>query len=226
MALSGAISSSLTARELITFALEQIGALPAGETANAEDAAKGLKDLNWMLKTWQADGVCDGWRVEDLEIAWTGAASSATLATNYLDLEDVRERDSDDVDRDLVRYSLREYAAIADKAQAGDPVAYAIRKTRTSLTVYLWPVPAANTTIVANASRVISDVTDLAHDVDIPQEWLETAVYALAARLTIPFGTWKRDATLASKVEERAQALYALMKSFDEETGSLFFAPG
>lgn len=226
MALSGTISESMTAQELVDTACEILGYTPPGESTSAEAADLGLKHLNWMLKTWQMSGVCDGWRREDIEIPWPAATASATLDVNYLDLVNVRLKDADDIETVLTQYSAQEYAELPDKAAAGDPTAYNLRKVRTTLTLSLWPVPEAATTIVADGSRVFYDVTALTQDVDIPQEWTEAAFYALAARLALPLGIVTSDPNRVSEIKERAGALYTQAKGFDEETGSVFLGVG
>ncbi len=57
MASSGSTDFNLTQNEIITDALIHCGAVAAGEAASAEDAAFAARQLNRMVKTWQADGV-------------------------------------------------------------------------------------------------------------------------------------------------------------------------
>lgn len=216
----------MTAREIVQTALELTGHCPPGEEPESEHAAWGLKHLNWQLKSWQTVGVCDGWRYEDLEITWPAATASGSLNTNYLDLDNLRIQDSDGIDTTLIRYSLQEYADIPDKTQAGTPTGYNIRKTRSTLALSLWPVPAAESTLIADASRVMQDVTDLSQDVDIPQEWTECAFYSLAARLAIPLKLHLSDPARYAEIKGRAGELFATLKSFDEETGSVFLGVG
>lgn len=225
MATSGTISSTLTALEIITTAAELIGATPVGDELPAEQSALGLKHLNWMLKTWQADGACNQWRLEEVSIAWPAATATVTLDTNYLDLMNTRRRISG-IDTPLTRYSISDYADMPNKTQAGTPVSYMIRKTASTLSVSLWPVPTAITTIMADAARVIEDVTALTQTLDVPQEWLETVFTCLAARLTRPFRTHVSDPVLAQRIEQDAASMYARMKAFDDEDGSVFFMVG
>lgn len=46
-----------TARDIIKRSMKMIGALAAGETPSAEDAADGLEALNHMLKAWAISGI-------------------------------------------------------------------------------------------------------------------------------------------------------------------------
>lgn len=218
MATSGAISSTVTAGDVANAALEEIGVLAAGESASAADGQKALTVLNWMLKTWQADGL-QGWRDADMEVVWPAATESATLDTNVHDLDAVRFR-SNGYDRLLTRYSDLEYAAIPNKSQAGDPLIYHLNKTRDTLKMKLWPVPADATTLYCDASRVVEDVTALSQNIDAPQEWTETIVLCLAARLISSF---RVDPQIAADVKERALTLYDRLSGFGNEPGSVFF---
>jgi len=220
-----AITSSMTAREIVTAAMRINGSIGLADTPTANEAALAITHLNWMLKTWQAYGLCNGWRVESIELSWLAATASATLNTNYLDLANVRYRSATDIDRDLTQISLAEYASLPNKAQVGPPTCYAIRKTQASIELNLWPVSAAVMTIAADASRVITDVTTLDQAVDVPQEWTETTFYCLAARLIAPFRVHISDPVGAQMTQQRAADLYAALKSFDDETASVFFMP-
>jgi hypothetical protein len=57
MATSGSIDYSVTAADVINEALEQLGVLGEGETANADQLASCMRTLNMMVKTWQADDI-------------------------------------------------------------------------------------------------------------------------------------------------------------------------
>lgn len=225
MALSGTIAESMTAQELVDTALEILGVTAIGDSSAAENGALGLKHLNWMLKTWQMAGVCDGWRREDIEIPWPADTATATLDINYLELDNLRTRDADDADFTLTPLSAQEYAEISDKFSPGTAVQYNIRKVRSTLALSLWPVPTEDTTLFADGARVMQDVTALTQDVDLPQEWTEAAFYALAARLILPMGIMSTDPGRAAEVKDRAASLYSQAKSFDEEAASFFFQP-
>jgi hypothetical protein len=55
MATSNSFDYSLTANDIITDALENIGALPAGEPIQSEDQTTALRSLNMMVKQWSAN---------------------------------------------------------------------------------------------------------------------------------------------------------------------------
>tara|TARA_R110000868_G_scaffold108114_2_gene295529 strand:- start:112 stop:783 length:672 start_codon:yes stop_codon:yes gene_type:complete len=219
------ITSSMTAREIITTAFGLLGTTALGATPESDEMDLGLTHLNWMLKTWQAIGLCNQWRVESITLNWLAATPSATLTTNYLDLTSVRYRNASNIDIDLTHLSLEEFASIPNKTTAGVPNSYAIRKTASTIELNLWPVSASAITIAANAARVIEDATVLDDPLDVPQEWTETVFYCLAARLIAPLRVHISDPNGSTLIRERAESLYDTMKKFDRETASIFFMP-
>lgn len=222
MATSGVITGTLTARQIVTAAMEEIGYHDANIPLDASDAATGLRVLNWMLKSWQTEGLTNRWRLEEVSISWTAGVTEATLNTNYLDLFNLRVRDSNNVDRLLEPLSSKDYAEIPNKSTSGTPVAYNIRKTNSTIALRLWPVPTATTSLYAEGVRIIEDLTNLAEHVDVPQEWLETVYINLADRLPLSF---KAGLTPIERQElaQRAASLRRLLKVDDAETGSVFF---
>jgi hypothetical protein len=57
MATSGSIDYSVSASDIITEALEQLGVLSEGQSANSDQITSCLRTLNMLVKTWQADGL-------------------------------------------------------------------------------------------------------------------------------------------------------------------------
>jgi hypothetical protein len=224
MATSGTISSTLTVRQVITTSLENLGAIALGDTPEAEVSELGIKHLNWMLKTWQADGL-NQFRVEEVSITWPASTATATLDTNFLDFLNGRSRVSG-VDQTMEQISISDYAEISNKSTTSSrPTQYRVRKTISTLEIALWPVPSVDITILGDGVRVIEDVTSLDETIDIPQEWLEAVFICLAARLARPLRTHISDPALAAAIQQDAATAYARLRSFDQEETSVFFSP-
>lgn len=224
MTTSGSISGTLTVREVVQTSLELIGAQAIGDDVDPNIAILAIRHLNWMLKTWQADGL-NQWRVEEVSITWPPFIATATLDTNYLDFLNGRSRVGG-FDQTMEQISTSDYADITNKASVSSrPLQYRVRKTTTTLEIALWPVPSVETIILGDGVRVIEDVTDLSQTIDIPQEWLETVFVCLAARLARPLRIHLSDPSLAATIQQDAQNAYARLRSFDQETASLFLAP-
>ena len=223
MATSGTITFGLNARQVITRALNLIGVLGSGQAVSADDASLALDHLNMMLKSFQADG-CNLWRELEDEVVFASNASIATLDPRVIDVMEARVVLENDYERALARWENGEYQALPIKTAAGDPVVFNVVKNRGSTQMRVWMVPTVSRTIKYTAARVIEDVGALDDELDIPQEWLECAVYNLAARLCEPFEVTQNNPNVVARVQQRADALYAQMRDADRPA-SVFLQP-
>lgn len=228
MATSGSVDYALTARQIITDALEDVGVIAIGDTPSAEDAEKARVKMNQMLKTWGTQ--------EKLWVRTEGSvtllASTASYASSPVSLARkvtaVRRRTSS-VDTPLSEMSRQEWLDFPSKTAAGMPYKWYFDPQRATRTLYLAGVPdatiAASTTLRVDYLRVIEDIDNLDDDIDAPQEWLEACSASLAARLLIPYSVHLTDPVKASKIEERAVTLYSQLTADSQEDGSVFFQP-
>ena len=225
MATSGSVTFTLTAREAVTTALELVKTTMIGSDASALDAALAQRHANLMLKTWGANERL--WITTEGTITLLAATASYALTTARR-VSSVRRRTSG-VDTPLIMLSRREYNDYPSKAATGMPFQAFFDAQRTVRTLYVVGVPdatiALSTTLPYTYDRVIEDISDLANDIDIPQEWLEAFVYSLAARLLIPYGRYVVDPASAAEIKGRAQELYGQLSAQDDESGSIFLQP-
>jgi hypothetical protein len=229
MATSGTSDGLNTVQNVADAVLVDIlGIKGLGEDLAPEEASVVIRSLNWMLKSWQVDGVGRRARRDELAIAWPASQSYCQLSVNFLDIDNVFVRTSG-IDVQLDPYSDDEYAAIPNKSsEAARPLIYNVGKSITTMTLRVWPVPEGAITLYADGQRVIEDVTALTETLDIPQEWTEAVHYGLAARLggTSVFKVHLTDPALFANVRDMAQMLYANLKARDTETASVFLQPG
>lgn len=227
MATSGSTNYSLDVDQIVQTAFELIGVVPMGDAIGADDAAKGLQQLNLMVKTWGADPAPKLWLLTEGTQALTASTASYMLTAARKVLS-VRRRTSS-IDTPLTLMSRQEYFDYPSKSASGMPTQYYFDPQRATRTLYVVAVPdatiAASTTLQYTYLRVIEDLDSFADDFDIPQEWLEVIQYGLAARLSVPYRMHVTDPAGAAKIEVRAQSLYAQLTSYDDEPGSLFFSP-
>ena len=223
MSTSGSISETFTARDVITQALTLITVLGGGETPSADDAAQGLTQLQWMLKSWQSDG-CNLWREEEETIVFPAATETVTLDPRVLDVHEARVEIDPTFQRILARWERGEYITLPNKTAPGSPTIFYFRRKRDTVTMTLWPVPPVETNSLCTTARVIEDVTNLDQNIDVPQEWCETVTYNLAARLLDTFGITETRPVVASKIVAMARELYDKLSGFDRPS-SVFLQP-
>jgi hypothetical protein len=82
--------------------------------------------------------------------------------------------------------------------------------------LYVWPVPSvvAGDTIVYTFQRRFQIIRNLNDSIDIPEEWLSTVAYNLAARLVMTYGV---ETKTGDAIAATAADLLLKAKSFDRE---------
>lgn len=207
MATSGTINSYMTARDICQAAAEDLGVYSGGESLSAADANSMLTRLNWMLKSWQADGV-NLWREAEGVAEFLEGEKTATLDPRCIDVLEARYQQSSSFQLPMQRMEIGEYMAIPNKDQAGAyPLIFYLRKLVDSVTMTVWPVPSQDTEVKYSYARVIEDVTDLNQTLDIPQQWMETVWTNLAVRCVTMFGVTRLDPAAVQLVTARAAML-------------------
>lgn len=222
MATSGQITGLLTARDYITTALELLGQLAPGDEPTGEEMVSGVRYLNFMLKSWQADG-CNLFRDEEVTITWPANTADCSLAPTIMDVMSARYVQSSTYERWLDRWERWDYQQLPNKIASGMPTSFNFVKEVGSPRMRVWPVPSEEITIRANVARVIEDVTAADQEIDLPQEWTECAYYNLASRMANTMGSAKGGMAMVADVNAKAAALYGALSTFDRP-GSIFFA--
>lgn len=225
MATSGTVDWSLTSRQIITEALENIGAVALGDTPSSEDAAKALSVLNQMVKTWGTQGHL--WTLTEGSVSLVADTASYVLTAARRVISVRRRTSSQDIPLGVL--TRDQYYNLPNKSSSGYPISYYFDPQRSTKTLYVWQVPTAaivaTTTLQYTYQRVIEDLDDLDNDPDFPQEWMETLVYGLAARLLIPYSVHQTNGAKAEKIEERAALLFDQLTTDDLDGASVIFQP-
>lgn len=218
MAVSNSTDFKQTAQEVIIDALAELGVAEDEEPLQPVDLNRGMRALNRMLKSWQAEGV----------MIWTLAEGSLPLvlgqgAYQFGDGGDFAERPFDFVDlrinrggNDLPmsRLSREEYYALPNKAARGYPTQFYYDRQRESGVLNIWPTPDAGLgTLGFTYRRVIMDIDAGADDFDVPQEWYEALVFGLADRLVGAYAMAGKAS--AARVKMEAQRAFQIVKGFD-----------
>ena len=190
------------ALDIITDALQETGAIGAGETPNGADSALGLSRLNQMLGAWSLqpltipvvsrevfdivanDGsytIGDG---ADFDTSRPAYLTGASLLLNSADPV---------VEIPLTLLTDDGYRSIPMKTQTNS-LFTAIYYTPTFTTsgwgtIKLWPVPdTADNDLVLYFPQQLVEFADLATDYELPPGCQEAILYNLAVRLCKPFG--------------------------------------
>lgn len=197
MTVGTTIDFSMTGAEVVEEALAELGVLAAEESLSAWEQTRGLKRLNMLLKSWQADGVYPWTLTEDSFTLVQGTASYlfGTGGTKTYVPFDLGEPDAavritrSSVDRPLREIGRRDYFALPNKTTQGNPTQYYYDRQRESGTLYLWPTADAGLgTLKYTYRRSLFDIDAATETLDLPQEWGRAVVKNLADDMAVIYG--------------------------------------
>lgn len=186
MTTSGVTAFGMTARDLVTAALDENAILPLGEVPTAEELGKCIIRLNAMLKSWQLGGV--SWKQETVTVPTVAATASVALPAYVRGVNGVRFVEGATYERQMQRFERDEYYRLPNKASAGKSTAYYVQRDRDGLTLFVWPVPATVSSLKVDIDRAMDTVTEADQTVDMPEELHETVYANLAVRCAGLFG--------------------------------------
>jgi hypothetical protein len=211
MATSGTYAFTMTARQVITFAMRKLRLIDAVENASATDMETCRIELNVLLRGWQLSGP-NLWRVTNGSLTLTANTAAFVLDTVPWEITNASFR-SNVRDIPMMLLTEEEYSDLPLKTATGIPTQYYYDRQRDSGTLYVWPVMAAvaGETIEYTYQRRFQDVATLDENIDIPTEYLGTIAYALAAEIAPTFGVDARDVT------RMADEMKAIARSADRE---------
>jgi len=230
MTTSGVTALTLTARDIILFALNKISAAPIGQNPAETEVAPVILELNLMLKEWEFDGP-HLWRQTLGTTTLLANTGSYSLVTdNPLRIMECRYRypstgiTSDERDLPMEAMSRDAYMELPCKLSPGTvPTMWYFDPQETTQTLYIWPVPTNPTTdkLVYTYQRRFQIIQTLNDSLDVPQEWLSTIGYNLASRMLDDYGV---EGLSSQRIALRAEKLLLKAKSFDRE-GFVKFMP-
>lgn len=212
MATSGSIDYSLTARQIIEFALRKTNMLALGQTADADMEDAALVELNVLCKEWMKYPQI--WRLTEGYVALVNNTAAYALTPRPYKVFAARYRNASGIDLPMQEMTKDEYYDLPQKTSNGIPTSWYFDPQRGTSSIYTWPVLLVATTETLRVSyqRRFEDVDDLANEVDISQEHLSTVGYNLAARLCDNFG---RKGEHITRIIQRAEALFESMLDAD-----------
>lgn len=223
MSLSASIDFSLTARQVITDALQELRIVEAGGTPTAEDAAWGQRKLNTLLKDWQKYPSL--WRLTEGSATLVASTYSYSLSPVPHRVVSARYRDSNGKDLPMELLTREEYYDLPNKTATGVPTQYYVDYQRSSVTLLLWQALSSVTTetIRYTYQKKFDDIDTLDDDIEVRSEHLELLTLNLAAALGPSFG--KVSSAGYAEIKERGIWLREQMLDDDRED-VVRFVPG
>ena len=232
MSMSNSTTYSLNAAQMITRAMQLIGALNGyGAVPDEDQYNRAIQSLNLMLKDWQMDGT-NLWRETQISLN-VGSnqgyfGNPIQISPLVLDVSEARWVQTpapNFYERPLGRMTYDQYTNYPNKQQSGgSPFTFMFDRQVSGSNLYIWPLLNAGGTINCTVARSVEDVILPTDTIDVPI-WAQQAVlYNLADRLIDENGLGSTAPETAQRITERAVAFYSKLKNFDRPT-SLFYLP-
>lgn len=215
MTTSGTISSIYNAQQVVDAALKKIGVLGEGQTSSGDQYVDAQAEMDRMLKTWSMEGP-NLWTVAEASIALVDGVQSYTLSPRPRDVMNMRFAIDGIEQYPMSEFDRQDWDRFPMKTSSGNPLRFVIDRQRTATSVKLWPVPAISGSSVYTCpysyERVWEDITEPSQDLDIPQEFFETVIVCLGARLA---DDYRLEGGYINRVIARAETLYAQAMTYD-----------
>lgn len=218
MTTSGVTTWSLTARDIVRAAMQELAVLAGGEEPSASELSDATLRLNGMLKSWAVKGG-NLFRETQATVTIPANTASVALPAGIRSVSSARVVVSATQERPLGVFNRSQYLILPNKAAVGQPSIFYVADGGDIATLHIWPVPTATTTVILDHARVAETVTDASQTLDIPSEWQEAAYTNLAIRIAPMFG-----ATPSQELYTRAQMLEAQLLDSDRPDSYYFEA--
>lgn len=225
MSVSGTTDFNLTAAQIVEKAYHILGKASEGEAMTPRMLSDGMSSLNLLIKTMGAQSHL--WTTEEGELTMVADTPSYVISPKPMRIISAR-RHQLGIDTPMNELARSTYFDQPNKTESPSiPVSFYYDPQRAVGTLYLWPAPAASiissVTIRYTYLRRMDDMDVTNNDLDMPQEWLQAIVWALASDLETEYPV--NDARLANKIDGKAAALVAALKGWDNEPASMFLQP-
>ena len=185
MTTSGITAWSMTATDLITEALVENAIISPGKIPRANELSVCMVRLNGLLKS--LSGL---WLEDDTTATVLANNASVVLDDGIADVVGARVVVSATNEQPLALWERDDYFGLPNKASTstGGPTACYPAKQRDAITLYVWPIPTANTTLSLDVMRTPETVTAGDQTLDLPQEYQQQIYTILARRCARLFG--------------------------------------
>lgn len=204
---------AMTARDMVTQAMRDIGVLASGEDPSADELSDGILRLNSMLKSYAAKGL-NLWRDTDGAVTFAEGVAVAPLP-GALSVSEARLVLDDDTDRLMTEWPRSDILSVPSRTATGEPIVYAVITTTAGISMQLYPVPARDVTVRYSYARQTATVAEPSDTIDIPEMFQEAIWKLLSVRLAPTFGKTRADPATVQIVAQQAAELERDMLDWD-----------
>ena len=154
-----------------------------GETSVAEDVTSARRSIYLVLEEWHALQY-NTWRVRTRDFTFQSGFPAVNLPVEVDDVISVSNVLTSGNETPMRRMPEAEYAQVTNKAQAGQPSSYLLRRTEPPvLTVYPTGVAGQTSTLRITYVQRPEVFDRMSDSIDAPGRWLRPLIFGAAADL-------------------------------------------
>ncbi len=185
-----------TSLDLITSALQNIGAIAIEDAPSAGEAQQALNALNGMLETWSTESLTvyttqpEVFPLQAGKVSYTMGVGGDFNTARPIVIEQIKIRDPNGFDYPTAPLTDQEYANLYIKTLAGTyPQTWYDDGQFPLKTLSFYPVAnSANYSAIIWSWQALTQFTSTSQDVSFPPGYRETIEFNLAARLGPKYG--------------------------------------
>jgi hypothetical protein len=208
---------TLPVQDILTDALEIVGAIGTGQTASAEDHAVALRGLQGILKELPIHGL--SWpKVTSAPVSLTwdaGIPSEIALPVDYYGVPQMYYLANDSGKVNLEVLTKARYDALPDPAATAEHPQFVY--IAADKTAFLYPVPTEDPGLMLTYQAIVLDAT-VAAPPDVAQTWIAGLGLWVANEISPKFGVSLPE---RQDIERRFLARRALMLAHAAETAPI-----
>ena len=227
MTTSSSYSFDLNRNAIIKTAARQAGIIGPGVEPSANDLNTLSDLLNVEVKALQAEGVILS-TIERVTATLTAGTATVSVAADTIDVDGsgfVTPTGASAGTSNTIVFPMTraEYMALSDPATQGVPTRFYLEKLNT-LTVYLYPVPDANTASFTYARvRLLKDMDTGSVTLDLPSRWLKSVISRLAHQAAL---TYQKPLDRVQYLKAESEQQMSMAMGQDAERGDAWFHVG
>jgi len=211
--------------------LRLVGAYTSTDSPRPEQLVDAAYALNVMIRAWAIEGLL--WCREFITIPLVAGQNAYPLGPDSpvpmnrpTHVFNCNKKSDNGNEIPLLALTRTDWMVLTNKLNsAGVPVQYYYDRQTVNGILYVWPVPSTGTTgsLVLDVDRKMDFMVDTLNAFDMPDEWIETVIYQLAARIAPEYGIPLGERT---KLEETAHNLFTKAADYDQDMASIYFGVG
>lgn len=220
------LTNQLTRNQIIEAALRKLAVLAEGQSPSTQNYTDSQISLNMLLSQFRTLGMPLWTRTEYTFTPTTGSyniGSGQTLDTPFPVklLQAFRTESNTKVEMDIVP---KEDFNILPASSTGTPIKVSYQPNINSGVVYLWPTPGSSntSTVTLVYLRSIQYVSTSTDTIDMPEEWYNALVWALAVSLS---PEWSIPLPDRQWLEKQAEKALEAAIGVGQDVGSFFVRP-